>query len=271
MRLIDTHCHTHSKSYRHDAGAAIERARAAGVELILTLGEDADDTERAIALADRHEGVLAAAGIHPHNAKDATPADLARIEAIAAHERVAAIGEIGLDYYRNLSPRDVQIDVVRAQLAIAARAGKPVAVHTREAHGDMLPLLREWSRSMGGALPGGRPLGVMHYFDGDLAAANEYAQLGFLISINTVVTRPKSAVLRELARDLPLEQMVLETDSPYGTPQPHIGTDNEPAWVVEAARTVAELRGLSVAQVAEATTANAERLLGIRIAAGGAA
>ncbi len=271
MRLVDAHCHIHDDVFTRkgdDADAAIARAQVAGVELMITLGVTRADSERAIALAERHDGVLAAVGVHPHDAKDVTPADLDALEAMAAHPRVAMIGEIGLDFYRNLSPRDVQLDVMRRQLETARRVGKPVAVHTRDAQDEMLPLLEAWSASMDGRLPDGRPLGVMHYFSGDAAQAARYVELGFVISIHTSVTHPKAAVLQDVARALPLEHIVLETDSPYGAPQRYRGKRNEPAYVLEAATKVAELRRVTAEHVADVTTQNAMRLLGVGVTAG---
>jgi len=269
MRLIDTHSHIHDAEFDGDREAALERARAAGVELVLTLGVNAENSRRAVALAERRPDVLAAAGVHPHDAAEATDADLDELEELARHPRVALVGEIGLDFYRNLSPRDRQAWVLRKQLLTAQRVGKPVAVHARDAHEEMMPLLTEWSREMGGALPDGRPLGVMHYFSGDAALAQRYVELGFVISVHTSVTHPKAAQLADVVRAIPLEHLVLETDSPYGAPQSHRGKRNEPAYVAEAAYRVAELKGLPVDVVAETTTRNAERLLGVTVAAGG--
>jgi len=263
MRLIDTHSHIHDAEFDADRDAAIERAHAAGVEVILTLGTDALNSRLAIALAERHPGVLAAAGVHPHDAASATNADLDELEQMAQDPNVAVVGEIGLDFYRNLSPRDRQLDVLRRQLETAARAGKPIAVHAREAHEEMLPILTAWSREMGGRLPDGRALGIMHYFSADADHARRYIDLGFLISINTSVTHPKSTLLAEVARQIPLEHLVIETDSPYAAPQSHRDKRNEPAYVAEAAQKIAELKGVPVETVAEATTRNAERLLGI--------
>ena len=259
-KFVDTHAHIHSDF--DDAQAAIARAQAAGVDLIITLGVTLDDSRRAIAVAERHDDVLAALGVHPHDAKDASDGDLDALEELAAHPRVAVIGEIGLDFYRNLSPREVQRRVLLRQLETAARVGKPVAVHAREAHDEMYPLLETWSRSIGGALSGNRPVGVMHYFSADIAIARRYIGLGFLISIHTSVTHPKATLLQQVAREAPLESLVIETDSPYGAPQRYRGKRNEPAFVVEAAAKVAELRGLTIEAVAGATTENALRLLG---------
>ena len=269
MRLIDTHSHIHDADFDGDRDAVIERAQAAGVGLILTLGVDLANSRLALALAERHLAVLAAAGVHPHDAAAATAADLDELEAMARHPKVAVVGEIGLDFYRNLSPRDRQIDVLHRQLDTARRAGKPIAVHAREAHDEMLPLLATWSREMHGRLPDGRPLGIMHYFSADEEHARRYIELGFLISIHTSVTHPKAKQLAAVARAIALEHLVIETDSPYGAPQAYRGKRNEPSYVAEAAAKIAELKGISVDEVAEATTRNAERLLGVGVAPAG--
>lgn len=268
MRLVDTHSHIHDSAFAADREATLERARTAGVELIVTLGTDRATSEQALALAEAHECVVAAAGVHPHDAKDATAADLDALEALARHPRVALVGEIGLDFYRNLSPRDRQVDVLRRQLETATRVGKPVAVHTRSAHEAMLPLLEEWSREMGGRLPDGRPLGIMHYFSEGLAAARRYVELGFVISIHTSVTHPKAAALQDVARAIDLAHLVIETDSPYGAPQRMRGKRNEPAYVADAAAKIAELKGVAPDDVAAATTENALRLLGLAVLSG---
>ncbi len=269
MRLIDTHSHIHDAEFDGDRDAIIERARAAGVEWILALGVDAANSRRAVELAERNDCVLAAAGVHPHDAAEATEADLDELEQLATHPCVAVVGEIGLDYYRNLSPREEQTRVMRRQLLTAQRVGKPVAVHARESHEDMMPLLEQWSHDTGGRLADARPLGVMHYFSGDAAQARRYIELGFLISVHTSVTHPKAERLRDVVRETPVEHLVLETDSPYGAPQRYRGKRNEPAYVAEAAVAVAELKSMSAAGVAEITTGNALRLLGAGVAAGG--
>ncbi len=266
MILADTHCHIH-EGFGDDATDAARRARDARVRWVLTLGVNRADSERALAFAASHEGVLAAAGVHPHDAADATDADLDALEALAGDERVAVVGEIGLDFYRDLSPRDVQRRVLDRQLDTARRVRKPVAIHARDAHDTMYPLLADWAR--GAAPSGDRPVGVMHYFSGDAELARRYIDLGFMISVHTSVTHPKATTLQEVARAIPLGDMVLETDAPYGAPQRYRGTRNEPAYVVEAARAVAELRGCGEDEVADATTKNAMRLLGIAVAARG--
>ena len=262
MRLIDTHSHIHDAEFDGDRDDAIHHARDAGVVYIVALGVDAENSRRAVELAERHaDVVVAAAGVHPHDAKDASDADLDALEELAARESVALVGEIGLDFYRNLSPREAQLRVLRRQLETARRVSKPVALHAREALPEMISELERWSASMGGRLPDGRPLGVMHYFAGDVEQARRCIELGFLISVHTSVTHPKAAQLAAVATEIALEHLVLETDSPYGAPQRYRGKRNEPAYVVEAAGRVAALKGLGVEQVAEATTRNALRLL----------
>jgi TatD DNase family protein len=258
--FIDTHAHIHEGF--GDVDDVIARARDAGVVRILTLGVNRRDSADAIALAERHDCVLAAAGVHPHDAKDATDADLDALEEMVAHPCVAVVGEIGLDYYRNLSPADVQQRVLRRQLETAARVQKPVAVHARDAHADVLPMLEAWSRKMGGELRDGRPLGVLHYFAGDAAQAARYVELGYLISVHTSVTHPKGEALRDVVRAIGVESLVIETDSPYGAPQRVRGKRNEPAYVVDAAQQVADVLGLPIERVAGVTSRNAIRLLG---------
>jgi len=261
--LFDTHCHIHDRDFEGDRDAIIQRARDTGLAAMLTLGVTRENSERALALSSKHPDVWAAAGVHPHDAEGASAADLDALEALAASPRVVAVGEIGLDFYRNLSPRDAQITVLERQLETAARVSKPVAVHARDAHDEMLPLLRAWSKRLGGRLPDGRALGVMHYFSAGPAEAQAYTALGFLISVHTSVTHPKAVLLAEVVRETALEYLMLETDSPYGAPQRFRGKRNEPAYVAEAAIKVAELKGDPVETVAHVTTGNAMRLFGI--------
>jgi len=263
MRLFDSHTHLQEREYDGDRHDVVERARAAGLAGMLVLGLDVGSSESAIALATSERGVFAAAGCHPHNAAETDDVALDRLGELAADARVVAIGEIGLDFYRDLSPREQQVAVFERQLQTAGSAGKPVAVHCRDAHETLLPILEAWSNRLGGRLPAGRPLGVMHYFSGDVPLAERCVELGFLISIHTSITYPKSERLAEVARTLPLDALVVETDSPYSAPQSRRGQRNEPAYVIEAVERIAALRGEPVERVADATTENALRLLGI--------
>ncbi len=261
MRLYDTHTHLQFADFDGDRDAVLRRAREAGLAGMLVLGTDVPSSEQAIELAEREEDVLAAVGCHPHDAKTMDGSSLAYLADIARHPRVAVVGEIGLDFYRNLSPREQQIEVLQAQLRTAAALKKPVAVHCRDAHDALFPIIERWSADMGGRLPDGRPLGIMHYFSGELAQAQRYVELGFLISIHCSVTYPRNHELQEVARELPLPALVVETDSPFGPPQSQRGRRNEPANVAEAVAKIAELRGEPVDTIAVATTENALRLL----------
>ena len=258
--FIDTHAHIHEGF--DDVEAVVARARTAGVTAMLTLGVNRADSEAALALARRHEGVLAAAGVHPHDAKDASDDDLDALEAMAADPAVAVVGEIGLDFYRNLSPRDAQVRVFERQLQTADRVRKPVAVHARDAEVEVFDILRAWVRAPGNA-DGGRPPGVLHYFSGDADLAERYVEMGFLISVHTSVTHPKADRLREVVRRIGIGATVIETDRTYGAQQRYRGKRNEPAYVVEAGACMADVLGIGVDEVASATSAAAIRLLGI--------
>ncbi len=262
MRLFDSHTHIQFPEFEGDRTAMLERSREAGLVGLLVLGTDVASSETAISLAEREPDVIAAAGCHPHEAEATDEASLLRLAELASDPHVAVIGEIGLDFFRNLSPQERQIEVLRRQLATAANLGKPVAVHCRDAQETLLPIMETWSRDLGGRLPDGRPLGVMHYFSGDVDLAAHYVELGFLISIHCSVTYPKNTYLQNVARRVALDALVVETDSPYGPPQSRRGQRNEPACVAEVVSEIAELRSESGERIAEATTENALRLFG---------
>jgi TatD DNase family protein len=253
--LFDTHAHLHFPDFAGDLPAVLGRARAAGVRRFLTIGTDVATSRAAIALAEREPDVWASVGIHPHDAAEADEATLAEIERLAGAPRVVAVGEIGLDWFRNLSPRDVQERVFRWQLALARRAGKPVLVHCREAHADVLRILAEADAGHAG--------GIMHCFSGDVAIARRCLDLGLLISLAGPVTYPNARALPDVARFVPLDRLVVETDCPYLPPQGHRGQRNEPAYLAITAGHVAELRGEPVETLAARLTANARALLGV--------
>ncbi len=264
MRLFDSHSHVQDARFDEDREAVLARAAAAGVATLVVCGEDVASSEAAIALtADTSSPrLLATAGFHPHEASQASEAALDRIEALAAGGNVAAIGEIGLDFYRDLSPRDVQRRVFDAQLAIAARLGLPVSVHSRDAEDELEPHLARFAAESPLAAQG-RPLGVLHAFGGTLEQARRYVDLGFLVSLTCSAGYPRNGEARNVAAGLPLASLLIETDSPALPPQSRRGTRNEPANVRVTAEVVAEARGLSVEAVAGATTANAEALFGV--------
>lgn len=268
MRLFDSHSHVQDARFDEDREAVLARAAAAGVATIVVCGEDVASSEAAIALAAGTDSprLLATAGFHPHEASQANDAALDRIEGLAAAGNVAAIGEIGLDFYRDLSPRDMQRRVFDAQLAIAARLGLPVSIHSRDAEEELAPPLARFAAESPLLAAQDRPLGVLHAFGGTLEQARRYAGMGFLISLTCSAGYPRNDEARRVAAGLPLTSLLIETDSPALPPQSARGTRNEPANVKVTAEVVAEARGVSIEAIAEATTANAEALFGVTVA-----
>ncbi|MCC6388879.1 MAG: TatD family hydrolase [Dehalococcoidia bacterium] len=267
MTLFDTHCHLTDEAFAHDAAEVFERARAAGVAAMAICGYDAASNPAAVAFAQGREGAHPTVGFHPHEAKTVTAAMLAELDALAGLPEVVAVGEIGLDFYRDHSGPAEQRRVLDAQLEIALRHGKPVSFHSRAAEDAAAEHLEPFAREMARRWPGRVP-GVMHCFQGNLAQARRYVTEGFLVSIACPVTYPKNETNRTLARELPAESLVIETDSPYLPPQRLRGRRNEPANVKAAAQAIAEARGISFEDVATLTTRNAERLYRVAIRAG---
>lgn len=266
MRLIDSHSHIYDEAFAGDLAGTIERARLAGVERIVVCGDDAQSSEQALQLAGQWPQVVPTAGFHPHVARDVSAAMLADLESLARDPRVAAIGEIGLDHYRDRSPRDVQLRILEEQLAIAIRIEKPVCVHSRDAEDAIAAPLRAYAEASP-LTAARRPVGVMHCFGGTLEQAQQYLEMGFVISLACTVTYPKNHEARRIAAALPDDAMVIETDSPYLPPQPLRGKRNEPAHVAYAARAIAEIRGVAADVLGEQTTRNAARLFGLQIPA----
>lgn len=253
--LFDTHAHLHFPEFAEDLPAVLERARAAGVTRMLTVGTDVETSRAAIALAAREPDVWAAVGVHPHDAADAGDEALADIEQLAGESRVVAVGEIGLDLFRNLSPRDAQERVFRRLLAAAHRARKPVLVHCREAHAEVLDILT--------AERVGDVGGIMHCFSGDVAIARRCLDLGLLISLAGPVTYPNARALPEVTRFVPADRLVIETDCPFLPPQGYRGKRNEPAYLALTAARVAEARGEPLPELARRLSDNARRLFGL--------
>ena len=248
MTLVDSHCHLDDRQFSADRDETIARARAAGVESMLAIGsgDGPPDLEAAIRLADRYPFIRATVGVHPHDASKATSETFDRLRGLAAHLQVAAIGEIGLDYHYDFSPRDVQRSVFSAQLSIAAQASLPIVIHTREAWDDTLAILRErWNGP-----------GVLHCFTGPPEQARQALDLGFHLAFGGVVTFPKAESTRESARLAPLDRLLVETDCPYLAPVPHRGKRNEPAFLLETVKYLAMVRGAAPQDIAAATTRN---------------
>jgi TatD DNase family protein len=252
--VIDSHAHLEMSPFDRDRDGVMRRAKEAGVEIIITVGTTVEDCRKALEITRRYDGVYAVIGIHPHEVKDIDDGTYDSLKQMAKNERVVAYGEIGLDFFRNLSPRGVQIHRFREQLDLAGDLGLPVVIHDRDAHRETMNLLKNWK---------GSRRGVIHCFSGDYLMAKQCIDLGFCISIPGTVTFEKNEKLRSIVRDLPLESLLVETDCPYLTPNPFRGKRNEPAYVVHTARKIAEIKGKDFDEVAAVTTANAKAVFGI--------
>jgi TatD DNase family protein len=250
--LTDSHCHLNLAQFRDDAAAAVERARQAGIGRMMVIGTDFADSLRAVELAEEFPEIYAAVGIHPHETRHADDAVYARLQALAASSRVVAWGEIGLDYYHDHSPRDVQRREFARQLNLAAELGLPVVIHDRDAHQEVYDIIV--------AEKGYRNGGVIHCFSADPAWAERFIELGFIISIPGTVTFPRSEFQREVVRRTALDDLLIETDAPFLAPVPRRGRRNEPAYVAYVADKIAELKGLTPAAIAAATSANFARV-----------
>jgi TatD DNase family protein len=255
-QLFDTHAHLHFPDFAPDLEAVMARARAAGVRRMVTIGTDRETSEAAVAIAERDPDVWAAVGLHPHDAAEGDDALFAHLERLAGSPRVVAIGEMGLDFFRNLSPRPAQETALRRQLALARALGKPALIHCREAHAETLAILAaERVQEVGG---------IMHCFSGDVEIARRCLDLGLLISLAGPVTYPNARALPAVATYVPADRLVVETDCPFLPPQPYRGKRNEPAYLTITAARVADLRKESLVELGARMTENAMRLFGIR-------
>lgn len=251
--LFDTHAHLSDKQFDRDLEDVITRAKETfGVSRILNIGYNRETIATCLQLAETYDFIYAAVGWHPHDAEAMEDGDIEWLERLATHRKVVALGEMGLDYYRDYAPRDVQADVFRRQIALAKSVRLPVVIHNREATDDVIRILREEKAEDVG--------GVMHCFSGDWETAKQCLDLGFYIGIGGPVTFKKSEQLREVVRRLPLDRLVVETDCPYLAPEPRRGRRNETGYVRYVAEKIADIRGLSVEQLAAVTTENACRL-----------
>jgi len=253
MEFFDSHCHLDPMRYGGDLPDVLARARAAGVTGLTVIGTRAADSEAAADLAGREQGLACAAGIHPNDVHEAEPDEWDRITRLVASGRVQAVGETGLDWYRDVAPRDLQRDFFERHIRIAQKLGLPLVVHTRESIRDALDMLRE-------ALSRGRLAVVLHAFTGTTAEAAEAVDLGCHLGFAGMVTFRSAADLRTVATTVPLERLLVETDSPFLSPEPFRGRRNEPGHVVHTARCLAIARGEPLEKFAAATTANARRL-----------
>jgi TatD DNase family protein len=253
--LVDSHAHLEMKDFDKDRDRVIADALEAGVKQIITVATTLPDIHKALNISRRHECVYVAMGIHPHEVKDIQPGDYEEIRRLVKEKKVVAFGEIGLDFFRNHSPREVQLKRFRELLRLGKEVGLPVIIHDRDAHEETMRILKEEKD--------GPWRGVFHCFSGDVDMAQEVIRMGFSISIPGTVTFRKSLEQQEVVRKVPLEKILLETDSPYLTPEPHRGKRNEPAFVRYTAAMLASLKGLSLDDVARITSVNARHLFGI--------
>ncbi|MBI2851495.1 MAG: TatD family hydrolase [Chloroflexi bacterium] len=245
-------------AFDQDCEDVISRAKAAGVERIVTVGIDLESSGAAIRLAEQYAGVSATVGFHPGEASRIKKADMVELEELAAHPRVVAIGETGLDFYRNYSPREAQVQVFKWQLELAAGLNLPVIIHCRDAENKMIDLLHKWAP--GHARPEGQPYGVIHCFRGDFETAQQYLDMGFFLSLGAYIGYPSSRKDHDTIRGIPLDKVVVETDCPFLPPQTHRGKRNEPAYLPLTVRALADIREITPETVAKATTQNACRL-----------
>ncbi len=252
---FDTHAHLDLEPLCDAEGEVVRRAREAGVSRIVTIGIDPESSEKAIAIAHRHSGVYAAVGLHPHDASGCSETLLARLETLSRCDKVVGIGETGLDFHRDRSPRDAQRNAFREQIRLSRRRNLPIIVHDRDAHDEILALLAEEKASEVG--------GIIHCFSGDFDMARRAIGMNFLVSIPGAITYKGSGTQVEAVRKIPLEKLMIETDSPFLAPIPHRGKANEPAYVPLVAGKIAEIKGISAEDVGRVTTLNALRIFRI--------
>jgi TatD DNase family protein len=257
LRLVDSHCHIDMPQFDVDRDAVVERAREAGVETMLIVGgvDEESGHQRALRVAESY-GFPASAGVHPHEARLATEATYDELRGLAKEKRVVAIGEMGLDFHYDHSTRETQREVFRRQVRLARDVGLPVIVHTREADDETAEILA----AEGAAQVGG----IIHCFTGTRELASRALEMGFLISFSGILAFPRAEEIQHVARTIPLDRLLVETDAPFLAPPPHRGKRNEPAFVVEVARRIAALREVSVEEIGAATRVNFEGFLGPR-------
>lgn len=254
--LFDSHAHIDDEKFDDDRLAVIARAKENGVGHFINVGADMDSSLRSIKLAEEHEEIYAVVGVHPHEAQKVLKADYDQIAEWTRHPRVVGVGEIGLDYYYDLSPRELQKEVFIRQLDVARQMHMPVSIHNRDAHGDTMEILKREGKGI---------VGVVHCFSGSMEMAKELIKMGWYLGVDGPVTFKNAAKLPEIMTEIPLERLLIETDSPYLTPVPYRGKRNEPAYVRFVAEHVAALRNIEFETFAKATTQNVCDLFAIKL------
>ena len=247
--LIDSHAHLEMPEFKKDLEAVIQRAKESGVEYIFTVGTERKDWKKALEIANSHPSIYAILGVHPHNAKEIDDQTYPMLKEFCRNGKVKAFGEIGLDFFRNLSPQDIQLKRFREQIGLAKELGLPIVVHDREAHHETMEILKSEKAEERG--------GIIHCFSGNYEMAKVCIEMGFYISIPGSITFKNAEGLREVVKKVPLESLLVETDAPFLTPEPFRGKRNEPSHVRYTAQKVAEIKNVSFERVAEVTTENA--------------
>jgi len=253
--LVDSHAHLEMPEFKKDLEAVIQRAKESGVEYIFTVGTEKKDWRRALEITHSHPTVFAILGVHPHNVTEIDDQTYPILKGLCQDETVKAYGEIGLDFFRNLSPRDIQLKRFREQIGLARELGLPIVVHDREAHQETLEILKSEKADECG--------GIIHCFSAGYEMAKECMDMGFYISIPGSITFKNAEGFREIVKKVPLESLLVETDAPFLTPEPFRGKRNEPSYVRHTAQKVAEVKGISFERVAEVTTENALTVYGV--------
>ena len=254
MPFVDTHVHLHFPDYKEDQMEVLKRAKAAGVEIFINVGTDLESSRESLALAESNDFIFASAGIHPHDAKDASTESIQQIAELLKKSRMVAIGEVGLDFFRDHSPKEKQKEVFREFIQLHHKIKKPLIIHCRDAYEEMRVLLKE---------EGGVTGGVMHCFSSDADTMKHFLDMGFYISFAGPLTYKKNDVLREACKACPLDRLLLETDAPFLPPQSMRGKRNESGFLIETAEVAAGLHKIPLAKLGEKTTANARRLFGL--------
>ena len=253
--LIDSHAHLDDEKFDLDREYLIKNLQKNGIELVINVGADMESSRASVDLANSYENIYAVVGIHPHDAKEMTASSLEEIEQLSKNKKVVAIGEIGLDYYYDNSPRDIQRKCFKEQIRLAKRLDMPIVVHTRDADEDTLEILKEESKGL---------RGIIHCFSSDRAQLEEYLELGFFIAIGGPVTFKKTDELKEAAKVVPMERLLVETDAPYLAPHPYRGKRNEPMFVNHTANLIAELKGISIEELTLQTNKNTKEIFNIK-------
>lgn len=257
MVIVDSHAHLDMEDLKEQLPAVLKRAKDNGICAIVSVGIDYESSYEALEIARKNPMVYATIGVHPHNAKDIKKDDLLKIKALANDKKVVAYGEIGLDFFKNFSPKDVQLKVFEEQLDIAEELRLPIVIHERNAQKEVYSILRSRDKK--------ENRGVIHCFSGDVDIAKKFIELGFLISIPGIVTFKKADTLRQVVKHISLDSILLETDAPFLAPEPFRGKINEPSYILWTARAVANLRGIPLEEVAHITTENAKRIFKIEV------